>query len=260
MRSRPKRNWDSPWLPTPLSRTMRTGTTIGGAANTLGYTLMGMAAAGYAPNSLTDAHIHYLSIHQSGDGAWRNAAYRPPEEYSTFTTTAVVLRAIKLYPIPGRREEFQERVARAKRWLLSARSYSVEERSMQLHGLADSGASASERAPFVKALKDAQNTDGSWSQLPGFQAEAYATGEALYALHVSGKTCLQAIPRIKKAFSGCCEINWTMAPGLYRLWQFRFSRTRSRAGSRMAGISLHRKPGSSWAALSLLYTLPDNSQ
>ena len=51
---------------------------------------------------------------------------------------------------------------------------------MQLIGLADAGASASERAPFVKALKAAQNQDGSWSQLPGVAAELDYDGITLY--------------------------------------------------------------------------------
>src|SRR5579862_3407998 len=108
----------------PYLEPMRMGSTIGGGSDTLGYTLMGMAAAGYPADALTDAHIHYFSIFQLGDGSWRTTSYRPPEEYGAFTTTAVVLRAIKLYPIPGRREEFRDRIARAKRWLLAAKASS----------------------------------------------------------------------------------------------------------------------------------------
>src|SRR4029077_1321784 len=130
----------------PFLEPMRTGSTIGGGSDTLGYTLMGMAAAGHPADALTDAHLHYLSIYQFPDGAWRTTSYRPPEEYGPFTTTAVALRAIRLYAIPGRREELEDRFAGARRWLLSATAASQEDRSMQLNGLADAGATAAERA------------------------------------------------------------------------------------------------------------------
>src|SRR5947208_16761509 len=117
---------------------------IGGGSDTLGYTLMGMAAAGSPADALTDAHIHYMSLNQFPDGSFRNNSYRPPTEYGPFTTTALALRSIKLYPIPGRREEFEQRVSRAKRWLLSAKVFSLEERSTHLNGCADECASASE--------------------------------------------------------------------------------------------------------------------
>src|SRR3989449_11770545 len=61
----------------PYLEPMRMGSTIGGGLDTLGYTLMGMAAAGYPADALTDAHIHYLSIYQFPDGAWRTTSYRP---------------------------------------------------------------------------------------------------------------------------------------------------------------------------------------
>jgi ankyrin repeat protein len=240
----------------PFLEPMRLGSTIGGGSDTLGYTLMGMAAAGYPANSLTDAHIHYLSIFQFPDGAWRTTSYRPPEEYGPFTTTAVALRAIRLYPIPGRRAEFDDRFARARQWLLAAKASSAEERSMQLNGLADAGATASERAPFVTAMKAAQNQDGSWNQLPSMPGDAYATGETLYALHVSGAVPTQD-PIYQKG------VRWLLSNQLADgSW---FVPTRAvpvqphtfESGFPHGWHQFASNGASSWAAMALLFTLPD---
>jgi ankyrin repeat protein len=239
----------------PYLEPNRLGASIGGGSDTIGYTLMGMAAAGAPADDLTDAHIHYLSLNQFPDGAFRNTSYRPPSEYSAFTTTAVALRAIKLYPIPGRREEFEERQTRAKRWLLGAKPYSNEERSMQLNALADAGASMPERSSAVKALRAAQNPDGSWSQLPGIPPDAYATGQALYALHVSGD-----VPTKDPVYQKGVE--WLLRNQLADGSWF--------VPSRAVPIQPHTfesfpngwhqfisEAGSSWATMALLFTLPD---
>ena len=240
----------------PYFEPMRLGSTIGGGSDTLGYTLMGMAAAGYPADAFTDSHVHYLSIYQFPDGAWRTTAYRPPSEYGPFATTAVALRAMRLYAIPGRREEFEERFGRAKRWLLSAKATSEEERAMQLNGLADAGATASERSPFVKALKAAQSPDGSWSQLPSIPAEAYATGEALYALHVSG-----GVPTSDPVYQK--GVRWLLRNQLDDgSW---FVPTRAvpvqphtfESGFPHGWHQFASTGGSSWAAMALLFTLPD---
>jgi ankyrin repeat protein len=228
---------------------------IGGGSDTLGYTLMGMAAAGAPADALTDAHIHFMSLNQYPDGAFRNASYRPPTEYAPLTTSAVALRSIKRYPIPGRREEFRERVDRAKRWLLSAKAFSTEERSMQLNALADAGASRSERAPFVKTLKAAQNQDGSWSQLPSVRPDAYATGEALYALHVSG-----SVPANDPVYQK--GVQWLLRNQLADGSWF--------APTRAVPVQPHTfesfpngwhqfvsDAASCWATMALLFTLPD---
>jgi ankyrin repeat protein/prenyltransferase/squalene oxidase-like repeat protein len=228
---------------------------IGGGSDTLGYTLMGMAAAGAPADALTDAHLHFMSLNQYPDGAFRNASYRPPTEYAPLTTSAVALRSIKLYPIPGRREEFRERVDRAKRWLLSAKAFSTEERSMQLNALADAGASRSERAPFVKTLKAAQNQDGSWSQLPSVRPDAYATGEALYALHVSG-----SVPANDPVYQK--GVQWLLRNQLADGSWF--------APTRAVPVQPHTfesfpngwhqfvsDAASCWATMALLFTLPD---
>jgi ankyrin repeat protein len=239
----------------PYLEPNRLGSSIGGGSDTIGYTLMGMAAAGSPADALTDAHIHYLSLNQTLDGAFRNTSYRPPSEYSAFTTTAVALRAFKLYPLPGRREEFEERISRAKRWLLSAKPFSIEERSMQLNALADAGASTSERAPFVKALKASQNPDGSWSQLSGIRSDAYATGQALYALHVSGD-----VPANDPVYQKGVE--WLLRNQLADGSWF--------TPSRAVPVQPHTfesfpngwhqfisEAASSWATMALLFTLPD---
>ena len=240
----------------PYLEPMRLGSTIGGGSDTLGYTLMGMAAAGYPADALTDAHIHYLSIYQLANGAWMTTSYRPPEEYGPFTTTAVTLRSLRLYPIPGRRQEFQERFNRAKKWLLSAQARSEEERAMQLNGLADAGASRSERVPFVQSLKAAQNQDGSWSLLPGYPGEAYATGEALYALHVSGDLPVND-PVYEKGVewllrNQLADGSWFMPARAVPVQPHTFE-----SGFPHGWHQFASDGASSWAAMALLFTLSD---
>jgi ankyrin repeat protein len=240
----------------PYFESMRLGSSIGGGSDTLGYTLMGMAAAGYPADAFTDSHIHYLSINQLSDGSWRTTSYRPPEEYGPFSTTAVALRAIRLYPIPGRREEFKERLARAKRWLLSAKAVSEEERAMQLNGLADAGATAAERAPFVQSLKAAQNQDGSWSLLPGYPGEAYATGEALYALHVSGDVSTGETAYAKGVQwllrNQLDDGSWFMPARAVPVQPHTFE-----SGFPHGWHQFASDGASSWATMALLFTLPD---
>jgi hypothetical protein len=241
----------------PFFEQMRMGTTIGGGADTLGYTLMGMAAGGYQADALTDSHIHYLTIYQYPDGAWRTTSYRPPSEYSPFATTAVVLRSMRLYPLPGRRQEFEERFARAKKWLLTNPAVSQEEHVMQLNALASAGATAKERAPFVKSLKAMQNADGSWNPVPETCGNAYATGEALYALHVSGDVPT-ADPVYQKG------IKWLLQNQLADgSW---FVPTRAtpvqphfNTGFPHGASQFSSDAGSSWASMALLYTLPDHA-
>ena len=127
---------------------------------------------------------------------------------------------------------------------------------MQLNGLADAGASASERVPFVKALKAAQNQDGSWSQLPGIPGEAYATGEALYALHVSGDVPTPD-PVYRKGVqwllrNQLAEGSWFVPTRAVPVQPHTFESGFPHGWNQFASDG-----GSSWAAMALLLTLPD---
>jgi squalene cyclase len=162
------------------------GRGIAGDATTVSYILLSLAASRQPPDKSTDAMVHYLLGEQAPDGCWKPVAYRPPMEFSDFTTTAVTVRALRLYAPKGRAQEVARRTALAKGWLLTATAKTNEERVYQLLGLRWANASQGETQKAVKGLLAEQRADGGWAQLPGLESDAYATGQALVALHQAG--------------------------------------------------------------------------
>src|SRR5262245_9554852 len=157
-----------------------------GDATTVGYVLMGLAADKQPADKNTDAMIHYLLGKQSKDGRWKPVTYRPPMEFSDFTTTAVTLRALQLYAPKGRADEVARRADLARTWLAAATPSTNEERAFQLLGLRWANAKRSDLHKAVKGLLAAQRVDGGWAQLPTLESDAYATGQSLVALHQVG--------------------------------------------------------------------------
>lgn len=150
------------------------------------WTLWAWEAEGRQPGPLTDALVHYLVLLQSADGSWRTPGYRPPADGSHFTFTALALRGLQHFGAPGRRAELQPRIERARDWLLKNTPEETEDLVWQLLGLywAQPGAEAVQKA--AERLLGEQRPDGGWAQLPTLPSDAYATGEALYALHSAG--------------------------------------------------------------------------
>ncbi len=148
---------------------------------TVSYGLIGLHAEGYAPDAVTEAMAHVVATMQQSDGSFRSFPARPPQESSDITATALSLRALQLYG-----KDAAARIENAKRWLLGAKAKTSEERNMQLLGLAWAGAAPKDLARHAKAVEAAQQPDGGWAQLPGLESDAYATGQALYALRRAG--------------------------------------------------------------------------
>jgi Ankyrin repeats (many copies) len=151
------------------------------------YGLFGLAEEGVAPGPETDAVTSCLSGLQKPDGSWQGGDTRPPLAASSpFVYTALAVRGLKSYAPPGRHQDTAARIDRARSFLVSGTPADSQEEAFKLLGLVWADASAAEISKQTKRLRGLQRRDGGWSQLPTMASDAYATGQALYALRVAG--------------------------------------------------------------------------
>jgi ankyrin repeat protein len=165
-----------------------------GAQDAASYTLVGMAAARYGADAATDALAYFIKGMQMPNGQWRALSLRPPIEYSDITTTATSIRALRTFAPKPHKAEYDSAVQKAATWLMHAEAYATEERAFQLLGLkwADADLRRESVKTMATALLAEQQSDGGWAPLPGMQSDAYATGQALVALHDAGSLSTKA--------------------------------------------------------------------
>jgi hypothetical protein len=151
-----------------------------------GWVLAGMAAQNEPRSSGNAAMAMVLARQQNPAGFWSFSMPRIPMQSSFFTFTALAVRSLNAYAPKSASAEVAQRIAKAKAWLLAADAKTSEDRASRLLGLAWAGASRQEIQKAIADVRADQRPDGGWAQLPNLHSDAYATGQALYALHVGG--------------------------------------------------------------------------
>jgi hypothetical protein len=158
-----------------------------GGIDLIMYSVLELASEGAPPDRAIDAMVYNIAGEQRSGGNWHmGGVARPPMEDGDFARTAVSLRCLSVYSSPGRKAEFDRRIARATAWLKSASPRTTEDRSMQLLGLKWANADRRSLDEPLKKLLALQHSDGGWAQTPELASDAYGTGQVLYTLHELG--------------------------------------------------------------------------
>lgn len=150
------------------------------------FLLMAAHHAGMPADLTTAVYARRLARWQRPDGRWVTSDFRPPHSSSEFTATASAALALSTYMPQELSAERDAALRRATSWLTSSWPRSTEDASFRVMGLVWSQASPDAIESAKRVLLSMQLPGGGWPQLPAYAADAYSTGEALYALRIGG--------------------------------------------------------------------------
>src|SRR6186997_3734874 len=152
-----------------------------------GYQLWALWANKYKSNKLIEMLVKNLMQRQTAEGSWVSPNPRPPLEYYAFSATALMVSALQYYSPPSLKPEIDQRIEKARTWMIKTIPENNEERIFQLLGLKWINGDKNFIHQQAKKLLATQHEDGGWSQLPTLESDSYATGQALYALYETGQ-------------------------------------------------------------------------
>jgi len=157
----------------------------------IGWQLYDFGMNHVARNAYTDAVVRYLKAMQRPEGNWLdNESRRPPMNVGDFQAAALAIYSLKQYGPALDKASTDAVIAKAVNWLEREKPSKTQDRAFQLLGLAWGNGSAAVIKEVARTLAASQRPDGGWNQLSGMASDAYATGQALYALNAGGKMAL----------------------------------------------------------------------
>jgi ankyrin repeat protein len=161
------------------------------------------------PDAYTDAAVRLVKVMQRADGSWStNQSRRPPMASGEFQNTAVCIYALRHYGPRTEAVSTEAAIAKAVAWLERAKPETTQDRAFQAIALAWASEHSDSAKAAARALAALQRADGGWSQFPGLESDAYATGQAIFALSVAGR-----VPQDDPAYrKGIAYLMRTQAP------------------------------------------------
>lgn len=142
----------------------------------------------------------HLLKHQEADGSWSwssaPANNRPPPFFES-DEVATLLGYLALGPQlpkdPHEKSELRDARDRAASWLAKTTpTDTTQAAALWLLVKVQAGEPAEVLKPAIDQFLSRQNSDGGWPQLKDAASDAYATGQALYVLNLSGVNPEQA--------------------------------------------------------------------
>ena len=182
---------------------------------------------------------------QGKDGSWKLDLEFRPIGSSPDTLTALALLALTAPNAPDLGKEGKAARERGLHWLRAARSDDeLQAAALRLILWRRLGLPSTEWEPLVKKMRGTQNADGGWGQTKKAKSDAYATGQALYALAEAGVN--PGDEAVRKAQSFLAKTQrpdgaWTMP-----------SRAIFRNGKPATNLEPITHAGSAWAVMGLV--------
>jgi hypothetical protein len=156
--------------------------------SSMGWEMFDFGSNGVPRDEYTDATVRYIKMMQARDGHWLAfESRRPPMAAGVYQAAALAIYSLKTYGPPAEKEDTDRCIARAVAWLENAKPATTQDRAFHLMALAWGRADQSLITASMRALAASQRSDGGWSQMPSMGSDAYATGQALYALNAAGR-------------------------------------------------------------------------
>jgi hypothetical protein len=226
----------------------------GGGLDTMGQLLLAGVYAGDGSQDtafVASTRARILELQQA-DGSWKPGGQlgrmgRSDAEGTVMTTMWIVLALSEKLDAPSKAG-----IDRALAFLKNSQPGKTNE-WLALRMLVEKKFGSADAAPaLLKDLLSRQNPDGGWAWIQGGASDAFATGQVLYALSVSGLPGdPAAVQRARKLLIETQgeDGSWTVPPVLWTS-----PTTKPERIKRLEPI--YRYWGTAWAAIGLLQTLP----